>query len=174
MILHYDFSKYLVPWMSPPCIAILLQTGDWPEFWYQHHFRYCRLDIAYKISKLFQRDQMLTTILVLCPCTWFSSAIGQFMKLRVPQHIPDHFHNPYPCVCNDWNVTARDCYWQCAMSDHSNSRVGLNFFYTGFLYVLNTWETKWITYTTIFFWSTSLIGRVSFILRLWCFKGTGV
>lgn len=132
MILHYDFSKYLVPWMSPPCIAILLQTGDWPEFWYQHHFRYCRLDIAYKISKLFQRDQMLTTILVLCPCTWFSSAIGQFMKLRVPQHIPDHFHNPYPCVCNDWNVTARDCYWQCAMSDHSNSRVGLNFFILAF------------------------------------------
>lgn len=34
MILHYFFCKHLVPWMSPPCIAMLLENGDWPEIVY--------------------------------------------------------------------------------------------------------------------------------------------
>lgn len=182
MILHYIFCKYLVLWMSPSCITMFLET-ELAEFWYQHNFRYyCRVDIAYKTLKFFQRGSMLTvwvvltTVVMLRPHTWFSSALGQFMELRVPLH-SGHLHNSQHCVCNDWSMTARDCYWQGAVLDLSSCRAGLHLLVLTFcMCSICKWPnmTKWMTYTAKFFRSTSLIGRVSFILELWCFKSTGV
>lgn len=162
--------------MSPPCTAMLLETGDWSEFWYQRNFRNFRLDIAYKISVVSVRTKInsvsgITAMLVLCPCSLFSSATGEFMKLRVPLH-SGYLHNTQQCICNDWSMPAK---LTVSSVGHWNSRVGLHFLIlTSCMGSIHEWPnvTKWMTYTTKFFWSTFLIGRVVFLLRLWCFKGT--
>lgn len=152
MTLHYIFCKNLVPWMSPPCIAMLLETGDWPEFWYQHNFRYCRVDIAYKISKLFKRGPMLTMWVVwlqywCCvsvPTAGLAVPLGR-LRLRVPLH-SGHLYNTQHCVSNDCRVTARDLLTMCSVKPlKQQGRTPLP--YTDFLYVFNRWVAKWMTYT---------------------------
>lgn len=181
-LINHDFALFFLQTFGALDVTTLHchAPGKWWLAWnclYQYDFRYCRLDIAYKISKLFQRGPVLIMWVVwlqywcCVPPAGLAVPLGS-LRLRVPLH-SGHLCNTQHCVSNDCSDCQRLSITMCNVRPlKQQGRTPLS--YIDSLNVLSIWETKWMTYTTKLFWSTSLIGRVSFILRLWCFKGTGV